>query len=202
MTAGVLLAAGESRRMGESLKLLLPAGGEPLVRHAARALLDAGLSPVVAVVGYRAPEVAKALAGLPLECVTNPRFARGMGTSLAAGVGALPAAAEVAVIALGDMPAVRPDTIRTLLRDRRESGIAVPLCQGRRGHPVVFDLTRYRNQLLALDGDLGARAILAAHPEDVARVPVEDPGVLLDLDTRGEYEAWMWESDPGGGGEA
>jgi molybdenum cofactor cytidylyltransferase len=56
---------------------------------------------------------------------------------------------------------------------------------------VVFDLVRYRKQLLALDGDRGARAILATHPDDVARVPVDDPGVVLDLDTREEYEAWV-----------
>jgi len=177
--------------MGEVSKLLLPVGGEALVRVSARALVDAGLSPVVAVLGCRAAEVERALTGMPLQCITNPRFAQGMGTSLALGITALPPAATCAVVALGDMPAVHPDTIRTLLRARGPLGIAAPVYRGRRGHPVVFDLLRYRAQLGTLDGEAGARAILDAHPEDVARVPVEDPGVVLDLDTPEQYQTWL-----------
>ena len=191
MTGGILLAAGESRRMGEAAKLLLAVGGQPLVRVCARALVDAGLAPVIAVLGSRAQEVRESLAGLPVRCIDNPRFSRGMGTSLAAGVAALPATLDAAVIALGDMPAVGSETVRVLLLARGERGITVPVYRGRRGHPVVFDLSRYREHLQALDGDRGARAILEAHPDDVARVPVDDPGVVLDLDTREEYEGWL-----------
>lgn len=190
MTAGLIVAAGESRRMG-SCKVLLPAGGVPLVRIVATTLLDAGLSPVLAVLGFRAPEVAAALAGLPVICTTNPRFAQGMGTSLAAGVAALPSPTTSAVIALGDMPGVLPETIRALLLARGSRGIAVPTYGGQRGHPVVFEMQRYRAWLEHLGGDRGARALLVTHPEDVVEVPVEDPGVVLDLDTQEEYLAWL-----------
>lgn len=192
--AGLLLAAGESQRMGRC-KLLLPIGGVAMVRVAATALLGAGLSPVLAVLGSRAAEVAAALVGLPLVCITNPRFTQGMGTSLAAGVAALPSSATSAVIALGDMPGVRPDTIRALLAARGTRGIAVPTYRGLRGHPVVFDMQRYRGSLEQWKGDRGARALLAGHPEDVVEVPVEDPGVTVDLDTQEEYLAWL--STPG-----
>jgi len=172
-------------------KVLLPTGGVPLVRIVATTLLDAGLSPVLAVLGFRAPEVAAALAGLPVVCITNPRFAQGMGTSLAAGIAALPSSTTSAVIALGDMPGVLPETIRALLLARGSRDIAVPSYGGRRGHPVVFEMQRYRAWLEHLDGDRGARAVLASHPEDVVEVPVEDPGVVLDLDTKEEYLAWL-----------
>lgn len=189
-TAGLLLAAGTSRRM-EAAKLLLPVGTEPLVRVSATVLLAAGLFPVFAVLGHRATEVALALAGLPVVCITNPRFAQGMGTSLAAGVAALPFSTISAVVALGDMPGVLPETIRTLLAARGTRGIAVPTYRGQRGHPVVFEMQRYRASLEHLEGDRGARALLATHPEEVVEVPVEDPGVALDLDTQEEYLAWL-----------
>jgi molybdenum cofactor cytidylyltransferase len=177
--------------MGEANKLLLPVDNEPLVRVCARTLLAAGLSPVIAVLGSQGDEVRQALAGLEVRCIENPRYLQGMGTSLAAGVAALPATVDTAVIALGDMPSVDPETIRALLRAGGERGIVVPEHRGRRGHPVVFDLSRYREELMALSGDRGARTILKAHPDDVARVPVDNPGVLLDLDTRQEYETWL-----------
>lgn len=191
MAAGVLLAAGQSRRMGEANKLLLPVDGRPLVRLCAQTLLEAGLARVVVVLGEQAGRVRRALEDLPLQFVENQRFQEGMGTSLATGIRALSDSFDHAVIALGDMPAIAPDTIRALLRAGGGRGIRVPEHLGRRGHPVVFDLTRYRGELMALEGARGARDILRAHPEEVTRVPVADPGVVLDLDTKEEYEVWL-----------
>ncbi|MFU8856170.1 MAG: NTP transferase domain-containing protein [Deferrisomatales bacterium] len=189
VTAGVLLAAGASRRMGKVNKLLLPVGGIPIVRRVARAMLEGGLSPVVVVLGADGAAVRSALEGLPVRFVTNPRHEEGMGTSVAAGVGALGAKTAAAAVVLGDLPGLRPREVRAVADGFAASrrGIALPVREGRRGHPVVFDLGRYRGRLTALGGDEGARALLAEHPEDVVEVEVEDAGVLEDLDTPGQY---------------
>ncbi len=205
--AGVVLAAGRGRRMGGPEKLLLPVDGVPLVRHAASTLLDAGLSPVVVVVGSGAgaEAVGRALCGLPVRLVVNPSASEGMGTSLARGVSALPPGARTVAVALGDMPRVEPDTLRRLLEGQggTGAGIVVPTWRGRRGHPVIFDLRRYREELLALGGDVGARDVLAAHPADVLEVEAGDPGVVADVDTPEDYRtlAQGREAPPGRGPE-
>ncbi|GAB6061528.1 nucleotidyltransferase family protein [Deferrisoma palaeochoriense] len=189
--AGVLLAAGASARMGGPNKLLLPVRGEPLVRWPAEALWDGGLGPLVAVVGRDASAVREALRGLPYRIEENPAFQEGMAGSLRAGVGALDESVDAVAVALGDLPNLRPQVVRFLAFLFRESpqGIVVPVYEGRRGHPVILDLKRYRRELLALTGDEGARSILARHPDDVLEVPVYDPGVITDVDTRDAYEA-------------
>ncbi len=189
MTAGVLLAAGASRRMGGTNKLLLPVGGRPMVRRPAEALVGAGLEPVIVVLGRDADAVAEALAGLPVRQVRNPDPDEGMGGSLRRGCEALPAGADAVAVALGDLPGLRPEAVRRVVEAFRRSprGIAVPVHRGRRGHPVVLDLGRYRAELLALGGDRGARSLLRTHPHDVLEVPVDDPGVVADVDTPEEY---------------
>jgi molybdenum cofactor cytidylyltransferase len=187
--AGLLLAAGASRRMGRP-KLLLPVGGKPMLRWAAEALVAAGLSPVVAVLGHEALAVGETLAGLPVLRLENRSYPEGQASSLRAGVGALPPTCRAAAVALGDMPGLRAAAVVKLVEAFRSGGkgIALPVYHGRRGHPVVFDLERYRTELLALSGDEGGRSLLARHTEDVLEVPVGDAGVLLDVDTPEAYE--------------
>ncbi len=191
MTAGVLLAAGASRRMGGDNKLLLPVRGRPLVTWPAGALTGAGLEPVVAVVGRDADAVTRALSGLAVTCVRNDRHRDGMGSSVAAGVRAVPPEADAVAVAVGDLPGLRSDLVAAVVAAFRADprGIAVPVFRGRRGHPVVFDLGRYRPALESLCGDAGARGVLAAHPDDVLEVPVDDPGVVQDVDTPEAYGA-------------
>ncbi len=189
MTAAVLLAAGGARRMGGPNKLLLPVGGVPLVVRAIRPLLEAGLSPVIVVLGRDADRMAETLEALPVQTVRNPHWEQGMGTSLARGVAALGREAEMVAVSLGDLFSLRTATVIDLVTafEATSRGIVIPVFQGHRGHPVLFDVVRYRDRLLALSGDEGARAVVAGASEDVLEVAVEDPGVCRDLDTPAEY---------------
>ncbi len=131
--------------------------------------------------------LAERFRALGLRVVENPAADQGMGTSLAAGVSASCDAAAW-LIALGDMPWIRPQTIMSLaeLLGKGDS-IVAPVHGGRRGHPVGFN-RRWRSRLQALTGDQGARALLAAHDSDITRMPTTDPGVLIDIDQNGAGE--------------
>jgi len=188
--AGVLLAAGAGRRMGGESKLLLPhpADGRPLVIHAAHGLLALGLAAVVAVVRPDQPAVAAALAGLPLRIVPNPDPDAGQATSLAVGVAALGPAVVAALVALGDTPTVAPAVFAALLAayraDRRP--ITQPVYGDCPAPPTLFARAAWP-ALADLRGDDGARALIAAHPAWLTRVPL--PAALLppDVDTPTDY---------------
>lgn len=188
--AGVVLAAGTSSRYGDRNKLLESADSdEPLVRIATRTLLDAGVDPVVVVVGHEADRVAAAVADLPVETVENEAFRAGQSTSVRVGVDAVAAhepAVDAVIVALGDMPFVAPDTVRALVA-AYAAGVGdalAPAYEGRRGNPVLFD-RRFFPALTDVDGDVGGRAILLGS-DDAALVAVDDPGVRRDVDEPGD----------------
>lgn len=186
--AALVLAAGASERMGRP-KQLLDWGGQPLVRVAAMAALSAGLYPVLAVVGSAGAEVAAALAGLPLQIVANPNYATGQSSSLRMGITALPPKCLAVLVLLSDQPFVTPAIVAQLAEAWRTSGspIVAPVYAGQRGNPVLFDRSMFA-ELLAIDGDQGARALLAANPARVHLVPFDDDRPLADIDTPGDYE--------------
>lgn len=179
--AALVLAAGHSRRMGQENKLTLEWRGKALVAHAVDALLEAGADPVVVVTGHEPERVRAALGSRAITYQHNDAHAQGMGTSLARGARALEAPSRVAVC-LGDMPSIRPETLRLLAAS--PGVIVAPTHRGRRGHPVFFD-GALLEELRSLGGDQGARALVGAHGAQL--VEVDDPGVLLDVDTP---QAW------------
>jgi molybdenum cofactor cytidylyltransferase len=188
---GVLLAAGYSKRFGSN-KLLhpLPAGsagaGTPIALAAARHFLEA-LPESVAVIRPRAQKLGKLLRDAGCNTVVCRNAAEGMGVSLAEGVRAS-ADAHGWVIALADMPCIKPETVRIIARALSEgAAIAAPAYRGERGHPVGF-ARRFRDELSALRGDAGAREILTAHPDWVTLYEVDDPGVLRDIDEPSDLE--------------
>jgi molybdenum cofactor cytidylyltransferase len=195
--AGVLLAAGASTRFGDRNKLLATQGGDPLVRRAARTLLGASLDPVVAVVGHEADRVADALDGLDVTVVVNDQYEAGQASSLRAGIGALrdsereddsDRGVDAAVIALGDMPFVDPETVETLVA-AYDAGVGDALAaayDGVRGNPVLFD-RRFFDDLVDVSGDIGGREILLKSGES-ACVAVSDPGVRRDVDEPSDLE--------------
>lgn len=199
MLSALLLAAGRSTRFGGH-KLLAPLDGEPLVRHAAANLVAAALDEVVVVVGHEGAAVRSALDGLPVRVVVNAEHARGMSASLAAGVRALAPAAEAVLVALGDQPGIAPDTITRLVHAWRASGrpVAVPVYDGGvRGHPVLFARAVF-GELLSIEGDVGARAVIARDPARVVAVRVDGPAPR-DVDTREDHAA-LARSMPARGG--
>ncbi|WP_144797241.1 nucleotidyltransferase family protein [Halorubrum depositum] len=189
--AGVLLAAGTSSRFGDANKLLATVDGEPVVRHAAQTLVAAGLDPVVVVVGHEADRVRAAVDDLSVDIVVNDAYEAGQSTSVRAGIDAIrsgksggrgDARVDAAIIALGDMPFVDPETVETLVAAYAAgAGDALAAAHGGdRGNPVLFD-RRFFDRLADVDGDVGGREILLGGDAS-ALVAVDDPGVRRDVD--------------------
>jgi len=183
--AAVVLAAGRSTRMGAVNKMLAEIGGKPLVRIAAEQALASRAKPVIVVTGHERERVEEALAGLPVRFVHNPDYAEGLGTSLKAGIGAMPEEADAAIVCLGDMPQVDSGLIDKLLAafdPARGALVVVPSIDGRRGNPVVWS-RRFFPELMAVTGDIGARHLIGQYAEAVTEVPLAGEAALTDVDT-------------------
>ncbi|MBX9841248.1 MAG: molybdopterin-binding/glycosyltransferase family 2 protein [Xanthobacteraceae bacterium] len=183
--AAVILAAGRSTRMGGPNKLLAEIGGRPLVRIAAEEALASRAKPVIVVTGHQREKVEAALQGLDVKRVHNPNFADGLSTSVKTGLAAVPEAADGAIVCLGDMPQVRASLIDKLIGafdPERGALVVIPTIDGKRGNPVVWS-RRFFPELMALEGDVGARNMIARYSEAVAEVPLTDTAALIDVDT-------------------
>jgi molybdenum cofactor cytidylyltransferase len=183
--AGIVLAAGLSRRMGKA-KLLLPLEGKPLVRWSVERLRR-HVDHVIVVTPPDDGALREALAGLDVRFVVNPHPEAGQGTSIAAGASVLPPDAEAVVIALGDQPRVPEDLFHALLDifRRERKPIVAPVFRGTQATPVVFGATVF-DELRAVDGDAGARAVVRRDPSRVALVHVDAP-MPPDVDTPEDY---------------
>lgn len=184
---GLLLAAGASRRFGADKLLQRLPGGELIVAASARRLAAATDRSVV-LIRPRQPALREALEPLGVDIVEVMHADTGMGTTLATGIRTTPGAAGW-VVALGDMPAIDPDTLqRVAAALRGGASIAAPYHNGRRGHPVGF-AARWSRALSALDGDEGARDLLRTQHQAITRIEVGDPGCLFDIDTPDDLRA-------------
>lgn len=188
MIWAVILAAGESRRMGTQ-KLLLAFGETTVVGAVVGTALASRVDRVLVVLGADKDEVREEIELLGINFVVNENFAEGMLSSVQAGFRALPADAEAVVVMLGDQPFLPARVVDAVVEAFRRSGkgIVVPAFQGRRGHPVLVDL-KYRDAVLALDPADGLRRLMHAHPEDIFEAEVEDANILRDMDVPEDYE--------------
>lgn len=189
MIAGIVLAAGESLRMG-SPKMLLPWRGRSVVEAVVAHLREGGLDKILVVVGGGREGVEQALAEARVGFVFNPAFARGeMLSSIQAGLSAMDDETEAAMLTPGDLPGIHPATIRSLMEAMAAAPgtICVPAYGGRRGHPVLVPRA-YWPALLALGEGDSLRGFLRAHEGEITRVEVPDPGIHTDLDTPSDYQ--------------
>jgi molybdenum cofactor cytidylyltransferase len=186
----ILLAAGQSSRMGTQNKLRLPLRGRPVVYHAAKAFLDAGLE-VLVVLGHEAETIRFMLPeSKRIKTVFSPRYQSGLAYSLSIGLRRLPPETRWALVGLGDMPMVKPTTIARLAAKTKtaQNYAIVPTFRGEWGNPVALSHHMIR-ECLTLEGDTGAGQILRRNPQFVEEMPVADEGVVRDVDTPELYAA-------------
>ena len=192
--AAIILAAGASTRFGQP-KQLLDWGGMPLLAHIAGVALDAGLEPVIVVLGCQAEAARVALGAAvnrrrwePVQTVMNWRWEEGLSTSVRVGLTALPPETQAVILMQCDQPLVTPDLLRQIAARFEESGAAIvhPTHAGQRGTPTLF-ARRLFPELAAVSGDKGGRIVIARHPDEVATFEVANPDVLADIDTSADY---------------
>jgi molybdenum cofactor cytidylyltransferase len=183
--AGIILAAGESRRLGKP-KQLLPWKGEPLIRYIVLTTKSAGLSQVVVVTGAYGDQVEKSLAGMDVTIARNPDWESGQSSSVKTGLKALEPGTGAAIFILADQPNVPPDLIRLLMETQAKSlsPIVAPQVDGQRANPVLFNRETFA-ALNRLQGDIGGRNLFSRYP--VQWVVWHDGDVLLDVDTAEDY---------------
>jgi nicotine blue oxidoreductase len=197
--AAVVLAAGGGRRLGGRPKALLPFRGRPLLEHALGVVRAAGCGPVVAVLGAARAQVRETAETGDCVLVDNPDWESGMGSSLRAGLAALPAQAPAVLVMLVDTPGVTPAAVARLLAAHRAGGELVAAAYGgRRGHPVLIGARYFAEAAQSARGDAGARALLSAHPGELRLVECGDVAVPDDLDTPADLARWTAEGHGGG----
>ena len=189
MIAAIILAAGQSRRMGRP-KMVLPWGETTVIGKVVRLLAEAGAAPLVVVTGGARQEVEEALVGLPASPVFNPRFAEGeMASSLQVGLSALPEECQAALVVLGDQPQIELATVQGVMQRfrRTQSLLVVPSYHMHRGHPWLIARALWP-AVLALKPGETMRDLLNAFAEQIDYLPVETATILHDLDTQEDYQ--------------
>ena len=186
--SALILCAGRSSRMG-AFKPLLPLGEETLIERAIRLFREAGVADVTAVLGHRGECVLPILERHGVRPVLNDRYDEGMFSSLRAGVGSLNRSRRAFFLLPVDIPFVRPETLLFLMDAFREgeTDVCRPCSRGRYGHPPLI-ASALIPAIEEFDGRGGLRALLARYRGRTADVAVEDPGILLDVDTHDDYE--------------
>ncbi|MEP6921264.1 MAG: nucleotidyltransferase family protein [bacterium] len=186
--AALLLAAGQSRRMG-AFKPLLPFGNTTVIHSCIQNLRGAGVDQIVVVLGHRAAEVQASLNDPQLSFSLNPQPDSEMSTSIICGLQQLPAKTGAVLIALADHPATPPEAIEAVINAWQNGArLIVPEFQGHGGHPVLVDLV-FREELMRLDPGFGLRSLFIAHKDEVKRLALKSPFVARDMDTWDDYRA-------------
>jgi len=187
--AAILLAAGESRRMGATNKLTLPVAGQPLLRRTAETLLNAGLQELVVVIGHQQQVSRELLQDLPLTIVYNDNYREGQMTSVHCGMAALQQACDAVLVCLADLPLMQVEDLHQLAEafGHCPTSVLVPTYRGERGNPIVLAY-RHRQQILAGDRTLGCKRLIQKHPELVTALEMSNDRLVFDLDTPEAYQ--------------
>jgi len=187
MICAVVLAAGQSLRMGVQ-KLLLPFAGTTVIGHIVGQIVRGPVDHTIVVVGADRQLVIDAVDGLGAAIAVNPDVGADMLSSVRCGLRALPERCSAVLVALGDQPSITTSLVEELVAAFGDSAwpIVVPVHQGKRGHPMLISM-RYRQEILMKYDDVGLRGLLADHPQDIFQLPVTTQGVLDDMDRPEDY---------------
>jgi molybdenum cofactor cytidylyltransferase len=188
VVSAILLAAGESRRMGTENKLTLPVAGEPMLRRNAITLLDSRVHELVAVLGHARDTAHALLDDLPVRLVDNADWRDGQMTSVQRGMAALTEPCDGVMVCLADQPLLQVRDINALLEafEDCKTSVLVPTWQGQRGNPIILD-HRHRDTILAGQRNLGCRKLIDNNPELVTAWPMDNDHVVFDIDTPADY---------------
>lgn len=188
MIWALILAAGESKRMGEP-KLLLPYGEKSLIESVVDSAVRSKADGTLIVLGFKQEEIRKKIRSHSVQVTVNPDYQSGMLSSVQKGIRSIPGDAEAVVVILADQPGVDPSVINLLIDSYEKSGmgIHVPVYNRARGHPVLIDM-KYGEEILTLSLEIGLRELLLRHPDDICEIEVESPGVLIDVDNQEDYD--------------
>jgi molybdenum cofactor cytidylyltransferase len=189
MICGIILAAGEGKRMGK-VKLTLPLGDKQLIEWVLQAVKLAPLDKYFLVVRPEDKEMIKIGESWGAEIVLNPEYRSGMSSSIRKALDQISSeVVEGIFILLGDQPLINPSIIFKMLKaftpGKRE--IVVPFYKDKQGNPILFD-NYWKEELMKLSGDVGGRVLIKAHPERIKRVKIPDESIFLDIDREEDYE--------------
>ena len=186
----VLLAAGRSKRMGRTNKLLLDVDGIPLVRKSAINILNSNVAYMTVVTGFDEEKIVKALSGLNVNFVKNVNFREGLSSSLKAGLTNITPSPSAVIICLADMPKIQPEHLNQLIENFDPSKgfeICIPTNKGKRGNPVLIG-SRFFPHIFETSGDFGAKHVMMQHPDKIVEVEIGTSDIHLDIDTQDEYK--------------
>jgi molybdenum cofactor cytidylyltransferase len=174
-----------------TMKQLLPWGNRTILQHVVDTASAVNPAEIIVVLGYNASEISGVLKDEPVKIVVNKEFSKGMSSSLMAALRHISPESDTYVFMLGDQPLVTVDMLQLLLQHHSASklGITVPVYRNEKGRPVVMD-SKYREELMTLEGEIGAKQVIDAHPDDVQEIPVDSEEVIVDIDTREEYKKY------------
>ena len=190
--AAIVLAAGQSERIGPNNKLLEDINGLPMVRRVVEQIQAASVDDLIVVTGHEYEQIQNALIGTRVNIVFNADYALGLSASLRAGLGALRHDTDAAIICLGDMPGVRSGHLNQLIaavEPGTKRAICVPIRHRQQGNPVLFTRAFFA-EMMNISGDTGARHLLRKYRKFVTEVSITDAAVLLDIDTRSDLARW------------
>lgn len=191
MIAGILLAAGESKRMEGAFKPLLKWGTRTVIGECVHQLHDSKLDEIFVVLGHRELDIRQRLAGAGVQYAINPAFQKGMLSSVKIGWAQVAPATEAVLIALVDQPMITSALINQLIEayQNGKKRIVIPTHNGKRGHPIILS-TDFEEELMLLPEDApeGLKTLIDRYPDEVLEVPVDSPAILEDIDRPGDYE--------------
>jgi len=188
--AALVLAAGQSKRMGQDNKLLLPYHGDTVLSHILAQIKRAGITNIFAVTGHQKDKVEKEMSRHGVTMVHNDLYAEGMSTSVRLGIRTLAKDVDAVLVILGDMPNISGEILKKIMaayNPAQNRSIIIPKHNGKRGNPILWD-REFFSEFERLEGDMGAKVLLAEYPEYIAEVEIGSDAIFLDIDTFEAYE--------------